>query len=165
MPIRILPDSVASSIAAGEVIERPASVVKELIENALDAGARRIDIRLESGGADLLEVADDGSGIPASELALAVARYATSKLSTADDLYALKSLGFRGEALASISAVSRLEIVTRTAEVEAGARLVVEGGQGEKVATHASPLGTLVRVPRPLLQHAGPAQVPQVGGR
>ena len=146
MPIRVLSDSVASSIAAGEVIERPASVVKELIENALDAGARRIDIRLESGGENLLEVADDGSGVPAVELPLAVARYATSKLSTAEDLYALRTLGFRGEALASIAAVSRLEIVSRTPAAEAGARLVVEGGHGEKVAPHASPLGTLVRV-------------------
>jgi DNA mismatch repair protein MutL len=146
MPIRVLPESVASSIAAGEVIERPASVIKELVENALDAGARRIDVHIEGAGQDLLEVADDGIGIPSSELTLAVARYATSKLETAEDLYALKSLGFRGEALASIGAVSRMEIVSRTPEVEGGARLLVEGGKVGEATVTSSPVGTRVRV-------------------
>ena len=146
MPIHVLPESVASSIAAGEVIERPASVIKELIENALDAGARRIDLRIEGAGQDLLEVADDGIGIPSSELTLAVARYATSKLETAEDLYALKSLGFRGEALASIGAVSRMDIVSRTPEVEGGARLLVEGGKVGQATVTSSPVGTRVRV-------------------
>ncbi|HSB90645.1 MAG TPA: DNA mismatch repair endonuclease MutL [Anaerolineales bacterium] len=146
MPIHVLPESVASSIAAGEVIERPASVIKELIENALDAGARRIDLRIEGAGQDLLEVADDGIGIPSSELTLAVARYATSKLETAEDLYALKSLGFRGEALASIGAVSRMEIVSRTPEVAGGAKLLVEGGKVGEPTVTSSPVGTRVRV-------------------
>ena len=146
MPIRILSEDVASSIAAGEVIERPSSVVRELIENALDAGAHRIDVRLKSGGEDVLEVADDGAGIASDELPLAIARYATSKLERAEDLYALRSLGFRGEALASIAAVARLEIVSRPAEAPAGARLAVEGGREGKVAASGAPPGTLVRV-------------------
>src|SRR3990172_4272888 len=146
MPIHILSEDVASSIAAGEVIERPSSVVRELIENALDAGAHRIDVRLKSGGEDVLEVADDGAGIASDELPLAIARYATSKLERAEDLYALRSLGFRGEALASIAAVARLEIVSRPAEALAGARLTVEGGRKGKVAATGAPPGTLVRV-------------------
>jgi DNA mismatch repair protein MutL len=146
MPIRTLSEEVASSIAAGEVIERPSSVVRELIENALDAGARRIDVRLKGGGEDVLEVADDGAGIASDELPLAIARYATSKLERIEDLYALQSLGFRGEALASIAAVARLEIVSRTAEAQAGARLASEGGRMGKVAASGAAPGTLVRV-------------------
>ncbi|HET7011408.1 MAG TPA: DNA mismatch repair endonuclease MutL [Anaerolineales bacterium] len=146
MPIRVLPESVASAIAAGEVVERPASVVKELVENALDAGAQRIEIRLRSAGEDLIEVGDDGAGIAADELALATSRYATSKLQTIEDLYALRSLGFRGEALASIAAVSRLEIVSRPEGAAAGARLTVEGGTLSAPTAVGAPHGTLVRV-------------------
>jgi DNA mismatch repair protein MutL len=146
MPIHILPEVVASAIAAGEVIERPASAVKELIENALDAGARRVDIRLQSAGEELIEVADDGIGIPPDELALATARYATSKLEKVEDLYALRSLGFRGEALASIAAVSRLEIISRTAAAQAGARRTVEGGNASGVSAVGAPVGTVLRV-------------------
>jgi DNA mismatch repair protein MutL len=146
MPIRILPENVAAAIAAGEVVERPASVVKELIENALDAEASRIDVRIEHGGRSLIEVADDGVGIPAAEVPLAVARYATSKLETADDLMAIKSLGFRGEALASIAAVTRLELVTRASGEGAGTRLVVDGGESGKPQPTGSPQGTVVRV-------------------
>jgi DNA mismatch repair protein MutL len=146
MPIHILPEVVASAIAAGEVIERPASAVKELIENALDAGARRVDIRLQSAGEELIEVADDGLGIPPDELALATARYATSKLEKVEDLYALRSLGFRGEALASIAAVSRLEIISRTAAAQAGARRTVEGGNASGVSAVGAPVGTVIRV-------------------
>jgi len=144
--IHLLPEHVASAIAAGEVVERPVSLVKELLENALDAGARRIEITVEGGGRTLVEVADDGCGIAAAELPLAVARYATSKLQSAEDLHAIRSLGFRGEALASIGAVSHLEITTRVQSEAAGASLVVDGGRESPVRPSPHPAGTLVRV-------------------
>jgi DNA mismatch repair protein MutL len=138
--IQQLPPSVVNKIAAGEVIERPASVVKELMENSLDAGATRVDVAVEQGGLELVRVADDGCGIAADELRLAVASHATSKLRAADDLFHIGTLGFRGEALASIAEVSRLLLRSRQGQDSAGAELEVHGGQ----ATEAGPCGCAV---------------------
>jgi DNA mismatch repair protein MutL len=146
VPIRILPEEVASAIAAGEVIERPESVVKELIENSLDACAKRIQISIEKGGRKLIEVIDDGIGIHALEVPLIIERHATSKLSTADDLFRLETLGFRGEALTSVGAVSRMELVTRTESEDVGTKLVIHGGSPEALRAIGTPQGTVVRV-------------------
>ncbi len=146
MTIRILLPEVASQIAAGEVVERPASVVKELVENALDAGAKSVTVEIAAAGRIRVEVADDGAGIPAEELALAMERHATSKLASAEDLFHIVTLGFRGEALASIGSVSRLTITSRVVGSPAAARLHVESGLIGKVEKIGAPVGTVVRV-------------------
>jgi DNA mismatch repair protein MutL len=146
MPIRLLSSEVSSQIAAGEVVERPASVVKELTENALDAGAKNISISIVDAGRILIEVADDGHGIPANELELAAARHATSKLIQSEDLFHISTLGFRGEALASIGSVSQMTITSRVASATEGARLKIDGGVSGKVEKVGAPIGTVLRV-------------------
>ncbi len=145
MSIRRLPETIVNRIAAGEVVERPASAVKELVENALDAGARTIKVMLRDGGQSLILVEDDGSGIVKAELALAIERHATSKLPD-DDLLHIRTLGFRGEALPSIGAVSRLAIASRAAGAAEAWRIEVEGGRVGPVMPAAQPSGTRVEV-------------------
>jgi DNA mismatch repair protein MutL len=144
--IRVLPDHISNLIAAGEVVERPASVAKELVENAIDAGATRVVIDIEAGGRRLLKITDDGEGMTRDDGVLAFERHATSKISKAEDLNAIGTLGFRGEALASIASVARVELITRTEEAAAGTRVVIEGGRMRDVKDAAHPRGTTIGV-------------------
>ncbi|MBU6212435.1 MAG: DNA mismatch repair endonuclease MutL [Gammaproteobacteria bacterium] len=146
MPIRKLPSALVDQIAAGEVVERPASVVKELLENSLDAGAHHIDVDIEAGGAGLIRILDDGHGIAADELALAVQRHATSKIATLADLAAITSLGFRGEALPSIGSVSRMRVASRREGAAAAMEIRVDGGEVSDIKPSAQPRGTLIEV-------------------
>ncbi|MGH8276799.1 MAG: DNA mismatch repair endonuclease MutL, partial [Steroidobacteraceae bacterium] len=146
MPIRVLPGELVDQIAAGEVIERPASVVKELVENSLDAGAQRIDVDVEHGGVGLVRVRDDGRGVAAAELPMALARHATSKIASLDDLETVTTLGFRGEALPSIGSVSRLRITSLAEGAPQGAEIMVDGGLVSPVRPAAHPPGTSIEV-------------------
>lgn len=144
--IHLLDEQTANQIAAGEVVERPASVVKELVENALDAGAKRIVVEVSGGGRELVRVSDDGIGMLPEDARLALQRHATSKIRTAEDLHAITTLGFRGEALPSIAAVSEFELITRPHDRLAGYRIVVQGGQVVSEGEHGCPAGTRVTV-------------------
>jgi DNA mismatch repair protein MutL len=144
--IRVLPDQVANQIAAGEVVDRPASVVKELLENALDAGANRIRVEVEAGGRKLIRITDDGQGMNRDDALLAFERHATSKLRTADDLLSIATLGFRGEALPSIASVARVTLETATGEESAGTRVEIAGGKILHVDDAALPRGTTLAV-------------------
>lgn len=146
MSIRRLPSGLIDRIAAGEVVERPASVAKELVENAIDAGARRIELDVEAGGRRLLRVSDDGDGMTRDDAVLAFERHATSKISTTDDLARISTLGFRGEALASIASVARVELITQTESAAEGTRVRIEGGRMRDVAPAARPRGTTITV-------------------
>jgi DNA mismatch repair protein MutL len=144
--IRILSERVASQIAAGEVVERPASVVRELIDNSIDAGAARILIRIENGGKNLIRVADNGAGMDRDDLLLCAERHATSKISELSDLFSVRTLGFRGEAVPSIAAVSRMAIISRTLDQMGGFRLKLQGGKIKEIEETGAPVGTTVEV-------------------
>ncbi len=146
MAIHILPDDLAAKIAAGEVIERPASVVKELIENSIDAGATEIKVEIMGGGQRLIRVADNGCGIPANQVPVAFAHHATSKINSVDDLFRIQTLGFRGEALPSIAAVARVTLVTRACDESAGSEMRVDGGEIVDRHPQGAPAGTVVTV-------------------
>src|SRR3954451_7851070 len=144
--IRVLADHVANQIAAGEVVERPASVAKELVENSIDAGARRITIEIEAGGRRLLKVSDDGEGMVRDDAILAFERHATSKIRETYDLAAIGTLGFRGEALASIASVAKVDLTTKREEDVIATRVVVEGGRLVDVKDAARDTGTTIAV-------------------
>ena len=140
--IRVLDKHTAELIAAGEVVERPASVVKELLENAIDAGSTQVTVTIESGGIRLIEISDNGSGIEAKYIPTAFIRHATSKIRTEDDLTHIHTLGFRGEALASIASVARVEVLTRTADAECASVYHIEGGEEQPMEPGARGVGT-----------------------
>ncbi len=144
--IRILPEILSNKIAAGEVVERPASVVKELIENSLDADSRRIRIEVEQGGKSLIRVSDTGTGMRRDDALLAIERYATSKISTDSDLFSINTLGFRGEALPSIAAISLFSLITREKNDEIGTEIIVEGGKIRDLKDVGAPPGTMITV-------------------
>ena len=144
--IRVLREEVASRIAAGEIVERPASVVRELIDNSIDAGAERINVSIERGGKGLIKVGDNGVGMSRDDLLLSLERHATSKIETASDLFSIKSLGFRGEALPSIASVSRMRIISRVHDQVVGHKLEISGGKLVKIEETGAPAGTIVEV-------------------
>ena len=144
--IVLLDDNTINKIAAGEVIERPASVVKELVENAIDAGATNISVEIKNGGISYIRITDNGKGIMPDDMEIAFERHATSKIRQAEDLETVKSMGFRGEALASIAAIANVEMISRTEKDEVGNRIVVEGGKILEQEETASQVGTTITV-------------------
>ncbi|MBM3265902.1 MAG: ATP-binding protein, partial [candidate division Zixibacteria bacterium] len=144
--MRILPDDLANKIAAGEVVERPSSVVKELVENALDVGSTRITVEIRAGGKQLIRVIDNGNGMSREDARLAFARHATSKITSVEDLSQIGTFGFRGEALPSIASIARVEMVTNTAEGIAGTRIRIDGGETLEVEDAGRATGTTITV-------------------
>src|SRR5205823_6535828 len=144
--IQVLPDEVASKIAAGEVVERPASVVRELLDNSIDSSARHIRVEIKGGGRELIRIIDDGSGVSADDMPRAFLRHATSKIRTADDLWTVRTLGFRGEALYSVAAVSRMGFLSRPQASVTGYEMTLEGGRVTGEGQRGAPLGTIVTV-------------------
>ncbi|MGQ9508492.1 MAG: DNA mismatch repair endonuclease MutL [Thermodesulfobacteriota bacterium] len=144
--IEVLPESVSQKIAAGEVVERPSSVVKELVENAIDAHAKEIEVELRAGGLELIRVVDDGEGIEPEDLSIAIQRFATSKIRKVEDLYAIHTLGFRGEALPSIASVSHMIITSRVPHHLSGRRMILEGGEVKSLSEIGCPIGTEIQV-------------------
>ena len=144
--IRVMDENLANKIAAGEVVEKCVSIVKELVENSIDAGAQNITIEIKDGGTTLISIADDGCGIKAEQIELAFVPHATSKLRTIDDLYELSSMGVRGEALASIAAVSQIELSTKTKDDDIGHKIVLKGGEKQSFTEIATITGTQIKV-------------------
>ena len=161
--IRLLPETVASQVAAGEVVERPASVVKELVENSIDAGARKIDISIRRGGISVMRVIDDGSGMDRDDALLSLERHATSKIRSVSDLEAIGTLGFRGEALPSIASVSRFRLTTREQDAVAGTEILVNGGKIDIVRDGGEAPGTQVEVRSLFLQFARAPKISALG--
>jgi DNA mismatch repair protein MutL len=160
--IQLLPDAIANQIAAGEVVQRPASVVKELIENSIDAGSTRIQLIVKDAGSTLIQVIDNGCGMSETDARMSFERHATSKIKKTSDLYAIRTMGFRGEALASIAAIAQVELRTRRKIDELGIRLVVEGSEVKtQEPCQFNQSGYQYRRKKYFLQYAGPAQLPE----
>ena len=159
MPIQVLDQSTINQIAAGEVVERPASVVKELMENAIDAGSTAITVEIRQGGIGFIRITDNGCGIKKEELPLAFLRHSTSKIRTAEDLLTVSSLGFRGEALSSIAAVSQVELITKTSGSLTGSRYRIEGGEEKGLEEIGAPDGHHIYLQKSLFQHTCKAEI------
>ncbi len=158
--IKLLPDSVANQIAAGEVIQRPASVVKELMENSVDAGGKNISVIIKDSGKTLIQVIDDGGGMSETDARLSFERHATSKISSAKDLFAITTKGFRGEALASIAAVAMVELKTRKEETETGTLVVINGSKVETQEPCSCPKGSSFSCKEPFFQYPCKKKIP-----
>lgn len=160
--IAVLDQNTIDKIAAGEVVERPSSVVKELVENAIDAGATAITVEITDGGKKLIRITDNGSGMEAEQVPLAFLRHATSKIEKVEDLTHIASLGFRGEALSSIAAVSQVELITKTPSAISGTRYVIEGGKEQSLEEMGAPEGTTFLIRNLFLQHTCKKQISEI---